>query len=72
MPQYHAYHAQLAIALAECGRIEEARKEAQQFVEHWPIALEAYVENIQRWFFATPELATRFRESLLKAGLELP
>ena len=72
MPQYHAYHAQLAIALAECGRIEEARKEAQQFVEHWPIAVEAYAENIRRWFFATPELATRFRESLLKAGLELP
>jgi tetratricopeptide (TPR) repeat protein len=72
MPQYHAYHAHLAIALAECGRLEEARAEADRFRELWPISMEAYVENIQRWFFAMPEVAKRFRESLLKAGLDLP
>ena len=72
MPQYHAYHAHLAIALAECGRLEEARAHANRFQELWPLSMEAYVENIQRWFFAAPELATRFRQSLVKAGLELP
>ncbi|MGB5211521.1 MAG: TIR domain-containing protein [Gammaproteobacteria bacterium] len=70
MPQYHAYHSTLAIALAECGQLEEARAEVDRFLALWPASMEAFVENIQRWFFAEPELRERFHQSLVKAGLE--
>lgn len=72
MPQYHACHSTLAIALAECGHVDEARAEVDRFLALWPASLEAYADTLQRWFFAEPELRKQFRNSLAKAGLDLP
>lgn len=72
MPQYAPYNANLAIMLAELGRPDEAKAAVQAFHASWNQDLEAYKENILRWFWAQPDLMEKFECGLRKAGMDLP
>jgi len=72
LPQYFPDPYVRAVAHAYLGHEREARQAAQEFLALWPDGeLARFREvNLDRWFYASPELTQLVLEGLTLAGLE--
>ncbi len=69
MPTYFYYHATLACAFGQLGRIEEAQKSVQDLLKMYPDFPAKARAELGKWML--PENVEQFMEGLRKAGLEI-
>lgn len=72
MPQFHSDALVRTLSHAYLGQMREARQAAQEFLALWPDQDLDYFRRVQldRWFFASPELITLSVQGLEMAGLQ--
>ncbi len=71
MPGYPWASGVLAMANAQLGRKEQARKHVKRFVELWPDGAGNPRRELRKWWFSE-EFVEQLIDGLRKAGLEIP
>ena len=72
MPDYFASHYALAIAHAQLGNLDAARRAAQDILRIYPdFEEEIYEGHLEKWMYAQPDLIGHIVDGLQKAGLRV-